>query len=413
MRNQSSIVGRKSVPAKKSKSDFKEATNISRCLLTLLGLWLSENPTKLLKKVLLDLSIVICYFLIFFLLIPCALHTFIIEKKPKKQMKMIGPMSFCVMALIKYFFMIIRREKIRGCLHHIEIDWRRVESLEDREIMVKNAKIGRFITSLCATFMYSGGFFYRTILPFALPRKLLPDNTTMRPLPYPVYRPLFNSQNTPVYEIVFTTQWFGGFVIYTITVAACSLAAVLTLHACGQLKIVMSRLNDFVENSVGTDKTLTSKLGEIVDLHFRALQFAVKIEGLLNEICFVEFIGCTMNICFLGYYLITELEQGKSSTIAVVTYLFLITSFTFNIFIYCHIGELLNQQGKKVGTTAYMINWYELPGKNASGLIILLAMSNCPVTITAGKMVELSYATFCNVLKTAMAYFNLLKSVIL
>ncbi|XP_011308553.1 uncharacterized protein [Fopius arisanus] len=313
MRNQSSIVGRKSVPAKKSKSDFKEATNISRCLLTLLGLWLSENPTKLLKKVLLDLSIVICYFLIFFLLIPCALHTFIIEKKPKKQMKMIGPMSFCVMALIKYFFMIIRREKIRGCLHHIEIDWRRVESLEDREIMVKNAKIGRFITSLCATFMYSGGFFYRTILPFALPRKLLPDNTTMRPLPYPVYRPLFNSQNTPVYEIVFTTQWFGGFVIYTITVAACSLAAVLTLHACGQLKIVMSRLNDFVENSVGTDKTLTSKLGEIVDLHFRALQFAVKIEGLLNEICFVEFIGCTMNICFLGYYLITELEQGEKS----------------------------------------------------------------------------------------------------
>ncbi|THK33033.1 odorant receptor 13a [Diachasma alloeum] len=413
MKNQSPILGAIPAPSERSRRDFQRATNINRWLLTPLGIWLREIDIDVTEKVLSGLAVIVCYFLIFSLLIPCALHTFLVEKSARKQMKMIGPMSFCVMAIIKYFFMIMRREKIRVCFNHLDVDWRRVKSPQDREIMMSDAKIGRFIASLCATFTYSGGFFFRTILPFAVPRKVLPDNTTMRPLIYPVYRALFNSQKTPAYEIVFATQWVSGLVMYTITVATCSLAAVLTLHACGQLKIVMSRIDDFVGSSVDTEKMLTDRLGEIVELHHRALQLVVKIEGILNEICFVEFIGCTMNICFLGYYTITELEQGKTSAIALVTYTFLMTSFTFNIFIFCYIGELLNQQGRKVGTTAYMIEWYELPGKSACGLILLLAMSNSPITITAGKMVELSYATFCNVLKTAMAYFNLLKSVIL
>lgn len=33
--------------------------------------------------------------------------------------------------------------------------------------------------------------------------------------------------------------------------------------------------------------------------------FVARMEALLNQICFVELLGCTFNLCMLGYYVIT------------------------------------------------------------------------------------------------------------
>lgn len=33
--------------------------------------------------------------------------------------------------------------------------------------------------------------------------------------------------------------------------------------------------------------------------------FVARMETLLNQICFVELLGCTFNLCMLGYYVIT------------------------------------------------------------------------------------------------------------
>lgn len=255
-----------------SKRDYNYVIYLNRCFLTPLGVWPLKQDAHAIKKFLLYILIMICYILMFFLLIPPSLHAFLVETNIKKQMKMIGPMSFCIMALLKYCFLVARRKKIRICLDHMDVDWQRTMTTKDRELMLNDAKVGRFITGLCAIFMYSGAFFYRTILPFASPRRLLPDNTTMRPLVYPVYRPLFNTQKTPVYEMVFAAQWFGGCVLYTITVAACSIAAIFTLHICGQLKIVMSKMESFVETSLEATQLFKEKLGEIVELHIRALK---------------------------------------------------------------------------------------------------------------------------------------------
>ncbi|XP_011308556.1 uncharacterized protein [Fopius arisanus] len=59
-----------------------------------------------------------------------------------------------------------------------------------------------------------------------------------------------------------------------------------------------------------------------------------------------------------------------------------------------------------------MIDWYKLPGKSPRDLILILAMANYPTSLTAGKMIDLSYACFCGVLKTAAAYFNILRTLI-
>ncbi|THK33032.1 odorant receptor 67c-like [Diachasma alloeum] len=411
MRDEFAVLGTVPAPSERSKDDMKYSTELNRWFLTPIGIWSTRSDAHIIEKILSELLVFLSCFLICFLLVPCGLHTFIKEQDPKLKMKMIGPLSFCLMSITKYLLLVARRREIRHCLEHIDIDWRRVRYLDDREIMMMNAKLGRFIACLCAVFMYGGGFFYHTIMPFAAGSFVTPDNITIRPLVYAIYDPLFSAQTTPAYEIVFTIQWFSGFVNYSVTIGACSLAAVFVLHICGQLKIVSSRLESFVKGRTDERKNVESRMAEIIELHLRALGFVVRVEGILNEICLIEFVGCTMNICFLGYYFMTEFEQ--SAAIATVTYCVLLVSFTFNIFIFCYIGEMLTQQGDKVGRTAYMIKWYELPAKSARGLILLLAMTKNPASITAGKMAELSFRSFCGVLKTAAAYLNLLRTVVM
>nr|AQN78491.1 olfactory receptor 89 [Meteorus pulchricornis] len=189
---------------------MKNCTKMNRWFLIPIGIWPIDPDANVVKLILSETRVVICYLLILFLLVPCALHTSLNEKDPRLKMKMIGPLSFCLMAISKYCFLVTRRHKIRKCLNHVFIDWRRVNNPADREIMLTNAKIGRFIASLCAVFMYGGGFFYHTIMPISAGSFVASNNITIRPLTYPVYDPLFAAHSSPSYEIVFVTQWFSG-----------------------------------------------------------------------------------------------------------------------------------------------------------------------------------------------------------
>ena len=42
-------------------------------------------------------------------------------------------------------------------------------------------------------------------------------------------------------------------------------------------------------------------------------------------------------------------------------------------------------------------NWHRLPHKRARTLILIMAISNIPAKISAGKMIEMSLPTFSNV----------------
>lgn len=43
------------------------------------------------------------------------------------------------------------------------------------------------------------------------------------------------------------------------------------------------------------------------------------------------------------------------------------------------------------------MNWHRFPHKRARTLILIMAVSNTPTKISAGKMIEMSLPTFSNV----------------
>ncbi|XP_046835676.1 uncharacterized protein LOC124431618 [Vespa crabro] len=419
--------------SKFAKQDWSYSIQLNRWFLKPIGAWPLSLSVTFIEKVISICLMTISSFLIGFLLVPCALCTFLDrEGDLDAKIKMIGPLSFCVMAAVKYYILTSRGKAIAKCIQRICVDWERASYYyKDRKIVLENAEFGRFLVISCAIFMYGGGFFYCTVMPLCAIRTEIIDNKTIRAPSFPIYRKLIDPRTTPYIEIVQFLQSLAGYVIYSVTISACSLAAVFVMHACGQLQILMSKLDDLVVGERQTNDLDSSdkRMRDIVKYHLRIFDFISWIEELFNEICFVELVGCTLNICFLGYYLMMEWERNE--TVGTLTYCTLLVSFIFNIFILCYIGELLAEQCKNVGKTSYMMDWYRLPKKKALDLTLVIAISNAPLKLTAGKLFELSLASFCSVsnikhsmffhfsfiviltfqvIKSASGYLNLLRT---
>lgn len=54
-------------------------------------------------------------------------------------------------------------------------------------------------------------------------------------------------------------------------------------------------------------------------------------------------------------------------------------------------------QCKKVGEISYMVDWYRLEGNKKLCFVLIIAMSNSSIKLTAGNMVELCLTTFSDV----------------
>lgn len=55
-------------------------------------------------------------------------------------------------------------------------------------------------------------------------------------------------------------------------------------------------------------------------------------------------------------------------------------------------------QSTNVGISCCMIDWYRLPAKSVQDLVLIIAMSNNPAKISAGRIVNLSLSTFASVI---------------
>ncbi|XP_043517146.1 odorant receptor 85b-like [Frieseomelitta varia] len=82
------------------------------------------------------------------------------------------------------------------------------------------------------------------------------------------------------------------------------------------------------------------------------------------------------------------------------------------MFTSCYIGQLLIDEASIVKKVSNTLDWYRLPVKKARSLIMIIISSNCPIKVTAANIADMSLATFTDIIKTAMGYFNVLRSTI-
>ncbi|XP_011880182.1 PREDICTED: odorant receptor 82a-like [Vollenhovia emeryi] len=396
-----------SEPVKPQRDASDYSIQLNRWFLTPVGAWPSSVTTTVKEKVVSTILIIICYSLIGFTVIPCILNILFEETDGQKKIHAVGPLSHWCMGGMNYFSLLFRSREIHHCVQHMKTDWQMVTKFEDRQVMLRYAKVGRFVAGMCAIFMH-GGVFSHSVLQGITPtyEKIGNISVLVHVLPCPSFSKFIDIKQSPEGEIALILQLISSIVVNSVTVGACSLAAVFAMHACGQLNVLMKWLDQLDDRK--QQGAAQHQLAIIVEHHLRVLSFVARMEALLNQICFVELLGCTFNLCMLGYYVITGWNVIEKQTCIAMMLIYI--SMTFNIFIFCYIGEVVTEQCKQVGEVAYMSNWYHLPHKTARGMILIISRSSSVIKLTAGKLVHLSIATFGDVMKTSMIYLNMLRT---
>lgn len=255
------------------EKDVQLSIQLNRWILKPIGIWPKSAKTSWIGKYVYILVNVMCTSLIGFLFIPCAVYITLEVEDTYNTLKLSGPLSFCLMAVIKYSSLIFRENDIRRGIEYIEKDWMNTQYYEDRIIMIRNAKFGRRLVAICAFFMYGGAVFYYLAMPFSNGKITEDDsNLTYQPLVYPVARVIVDARHSPVSEIFFWMQCLSGFIAHSITAGACSVAAVFAMHAYGRLEILMQWIEHLVDGREDLRGNLDERLSMIVQQHVRILQ---------------------------------------------------------------------------------------------------------------------------------------------
>lgn len=254
--------------------DLSFAVKHTRWLLTFLGIWpyVVSRPSRIgryTSRFLLPLPSIS----IIVLVVPI-ISNMIIRDMPRPQfLVLLGPISFRICNIMKNIILVTRLDSIRYCMRHMEADWRSLENDHDREIMLRNLKIGHGLTVICITSMFSSAVFYYTIMPFLRGKTLNEFNVTVRPLIFPgadIYVDLEAGYN---YEIVYCSNCVAAFFLYTIVTAIGNVGAILVSHACGQIQIIVSRLENIVgSDRRSNDRLVNDRIDFIVRCHVRVLR---------------------------------------------------------------------------------------------------------------------------------------------
>lgn len=264
------------------ESDKRYIMQFPRMFLTPIGIWpLLKAQVSKTERLLSFIFLVTCFVLMCFILIPSTINILVLENDINILTKNIGPTIFCFSSAIKYFYFAWHRRDLRICIEYVENDWKAVREKEDRGIMLKHAILGRRLTKLSAIFLYTGGISFHTIMPFIAGRRIV-GNMTVRTFIYNGYDIFFDSQTSPSYEIVLSIHCFTAVIMYNITTASCSLAAVFVTHVCARIEIVMSRINDLVDDNLCNHEYINYRLATIVREHVNVLRYYFILDDLLS-----------------------------------------------------------------------------------------------------------------------------------
>lgn len=260
--------------------DYKKyanlTTELNRWILEPLGIWplkIGSREVSWKNRFLRKGKGAIFYFLMTFVFVSCAPYVIFDDENFYDKLRLIGPLSFGVMSILKYIFLTIREEEIRCCVESIEMDWKRTTHFEEERIMIDKLYSGRRLVTICIVFTYGAASFYYIILPLMGGKVVAPDiNVTYRPVLFPVASFLIDIRYSPANEIVIFIQCLYGFVAHSIAAGACSLAAVFTMHACGQLQVLMNWLKYLLDGREDMCSTVDERMASIIQRHVRTLK---------------------------------------------------------------------------------------------------------------------------------------------
>ncbi|KAL0134019.1 hypothetical protein PUN28_001132 [Cardiocondyla obscurior] len=306
---------------------------------------------------------------------------------------------------IKLIILWTHQRKFFDLMQMISLDWKENDTTNcTSRIMTRSKKLARIASRCIIGVQAVSVCLYSTSIVVSgyTPEKLEPYN---RELILKMVLP-FNISTELIYETVQLVQFYNIFFVAFGITSINSILVTLILHVCGQIDILRYRLtNIFSKNSADSVDDITMQ--KLIIKHQQIITFAENIETLYTYIALIMLLSDTIIICCLGYIIVTSLNTPNVIAILIKCMLFYF-AVNFEAFIYCFVGEYLSAKSKMIGDAAYDSHWYNFPAKESRMILLLIMRSQKRLTITSGKIVDLSLEQFTSVVKASLSYISVL-----
>ncbi|CAL1674348.1 unnamed protein product [Lasius platythorax] len=216
----------------------------------------------------------------------------------------------------------------------------------------------------------------------------------------------FDVNTQRVYKTVVIAQFAYVIMCSWIAGAVNALLLTLTLHIGSQMDILRSWLTDFASNENGKKRALFTT-NKIIEKHQRIINFSEKVENLYTYIALLQFASNTIMICSLAFLIVSAIGT-PDATEHIIRSLLFYTITNLEAFIFCFAGEYLNNKSKAIGIAAYSAAWYNLKPEETRILLFIILRSQKQLTLTVGKLTNLSLEYFASIMNASGSYLSVL-----
>ncbi|XP_011870713.1 PREDICTED: odorant receptor 13a-like isoform X5 [Vollenhovia emeryi] len=203
----------------------------------------------------------------------------------------------------------------------------------------------------------------------------------------------FEIKSTSVHVAVLVTQFIHQTSAASMVGVMNSLLITLVLHVCGQIDTVRQKLSEITRKDIKRDAS-ESIVKMLIIRHQKIISFSKNIEAFFSNIALIQFVSNTLVICCLGFIIV----------ISVFFYIVI----SMEAFIFCFLGEYLSTKSQKIGDAAYESLWYELNPNQNRDVLIMIIRSQKHLTLTIGKVMDLSLRQFASIVKASASYVSVL-----
>ncbi|XP_018364812.1 PREDICTED: uncharacterized protein LOC108762352 [Trachymyrmex cornetzi] len=296
--------------------------------------------------------------------------------------------SLSFLKLINLWF---NRRKLFAILDTMDKDWSDAIH-SDVSTMIRYANWSRQCSNIMITTNALAVFFY--VIGGLILRSMIQKNDgSTRELPIKMEFP-FKVDNFPIFELILILQFFHDLSVACIIAMLNALLVTLVLHVSGQIDIM---LQGFMEiSSKYTSRSSLAAIKDLVNRHQRIIDLSDDIEDLFSNIALLQFIWNTLVICCIGFVIVISIGTEEGATTITKSLIFYV-AITLEAFVFCYAGEYLSAKSKSISDAAYECLWYDLTPSECRILMFLMLRSQKRLTITAGKITDLSLEGFTTV----------------
>ncbi|XP_072760022.1 uncharacterized protein [Anoplolepis gracilipes] len=285
-------------------------------------------------------------------------------------------------------------------------DYLTIKNTEERAIMRKHAFIGRiiFCPLMCFSYFSCTMYMLNALMAYDEKNRNITNEDIILEFPVPSRCTLeYIHAPTSMYKLLVVLETFSLVIMSNANAGNDALFLNITLHVCGQVKILRTHFTDF-------DITLPrvhERFNALIQRHIYLIRMARELANMINFVLLIQLFFISILLCIMGFQFLIALKVKDTGMMT--QSLMVQSAFLTQLMMYSFIGHYLKSQMEEIALSIYQTTWYEFPAKITKNLLFILMQSDSPVSFQAGNFITVNLSTLVSILKTSFSYLSVLR----